>query len=164
MALSALLANQNYAQVEGFYGDKRMTVAAGLYNLATAGVRGYGNPVHPSAMADGTLDYLLRRTLQGLPDEAWRTYVMDPTAPTNAEALQITADTALNTILEKGADGIDLFSLDEGQVSGEHLVMLLRCISPWEQELPGWTRALGLAKDALIYEGKDPEDALFGMI
>lgn len=164
MALSNLLADQNYAEIEAVYGGERMFAAAGLRHMATLAVPGYGSPIQTGGTETWTWDYLFRQTQQALVTEAWRKFVIDADAATDSLTLQVTADVAFKTIREKGPAGFDLSTLEPGQVNGEHLVMLLRCISSWRTLLPGWDRAIGIAKQALESEGKDPEDVLFGML
>jgi hypothetical protein len=164
MPLLNLLADQNYVEVEATYGSQRMFATAGFRQLATLGVPGYGSPIATGRTGVSSWDYLIQQTQQALLTDAWRKLVIDKSAATDAVTLQFTADEAFKAIHEKGPEGFDLSMLDPGQVNGEHLVMLLRCISTWKANLPDWNYAIEVAKVALLSEGKDPQDVLFGMI
>jgi hypothetical protein len=95
----------------------------------------------------------------------WRTYVLDPHASVDRVCLQKTADAAFITLEAKGLKGFDeLSNLMPEKVNGEHLAMLVRCLSSWRGHLPGWRHAVDVAKRALQAESKDPTDVLFGII
>jgi hypothetical protein len=94
---------------------------------------------------------------------SWEKYVIDPHAPTDAKTLQFTADYTLDAVFSK-AENIDLSFLELNKVNGEHLALVLRCISSWKDFIPSWDYGLELARKTLIQENKDPNDVLFGLI
>lgn len=158
---------QSFADIETSYGDDRVIARKGIYHMVTLQVAGYSAPFligGTETFPESAWTQLLRQMQQSLVHEPWRKLVSDKYAPTDAASLQKTADNAFAAIRASGPSAIDLALLEEGEVSGEHLAMLLRCISSWERSLPGWARAIEIAKRALVAEGKDAEDALYGML
>jgi hypothetical protein len=89
---------------------------------------------------------------------------LNPEAPTDVDFLTETADLALDFVAKYGADKVELSNLDPSKVNGEHLATLLRALSTWQDEIPGWHDALRIDIQALEQAGVDPADALFGMI
>jgi hypothetical protein len=81
----------------------------------------------------------------------------------DVDGLTITAETALEAVLEFGPAIIPTNDLGGIQVHGEQLATLLRATYSWRDEIPGWDHALGVAKLRLAEQGIDPDDALYGM-
>lgn len=81
----------------------------------------------------------------------------------DVDSLTITAETALEAVLEFGPAIIPTNDLNGIQVQGEQLATLLRATFLWRDEIPGWNHALGVAKLKLTEQGIDPDDALYGM-
>ncbi|WP_110946539.1 hypothetical protein [Pseudomonas bohemica] len=82
---------------------------------------------------------------------------------TDVDSLTITAETALEAVLEFGPAIIPTKDLSGIQIQGEQLATLLRATYSWREEIPGWGGALDLAKQKLAKQGVDPDDALYGM-
>ena len=100
-----------------------------------------------------------------LPEKnSWQKYVFDPHAPTDVDSLTETVEAALDRLAAYGLDGMNFHGMDPNNVQGEHLAAVLRATSTWKESLPGWRSALKVAELALVREGVDPKDALFGMI
>lgn len=99
-----------------------------------------------------------------IPIVDWGHYVLNPDAPADVDVLTETVDMALDFVAKYGAAKIELSNLDPAKVNGEHLATLLRALSTWSNEIPGWQDALQVDIEALELAGVDPKDALFGMI
>ena len=80
------------------------------------------------------------------------------------DSLTLTAETAIEAVIEFGPAIIPASDLDGIQIHGEQLATLLRATYSWRDEIPGWDHALGVAKLKLAEQGIDPDDALYGMI
>lgn len=78
--------------------------------------------------------------------------------------LTVTAESVLEAISEFGPKILNLSLLDSNQVQGEHLATVLRTSFDWRDNVPGWNEALQVARQALLREGVDPEDALYGLV
>jgi hypothetical protein len=104
------------------------------------------------------------RHIVASPSIDWRHHVLNPQAPTDVDLLTETADLALDFVSNYGAARVELTDLDPSKVNGEHLATLLRALSTWRYEIPGWQQALQLDVEVLERSGVDPRDALFGMI
>lgn len=83
---------------------------------------------------------------------------------TDVDSLTITAETVLDAIGEFGPAIVKLDNLIPDRVQGEHLATVLRTSYSWRSQIYGWNEALEVAKAALINEGIDPADALYGMV
>lgn len=90
----------------------------------------------------------------------WTLYVLDRTAPVDIDAISETVDWVFETLVDGGM--ID-FRLDVDRVNGEHLACALRCTYSMQERVKGWKTGLEIARQALIRDGVDPEDALIGL-
>ena len=86
-----------------------------------------------------------------------------PNGVESADSLTVTAETALEAVIEYGPKVIPTNDLDGIQIHGEQLATLLRATYSWRDEIPGWDHALSVAKLRLAEQGIDPDDALYGM-
>ena len=102
--------------------------------------------------------------VQSAHNSVWQYNVFNPAAPVDVDSLTETADSALDFVAAFGPTSIRLTGLNPAQVQGEHLATLLRVLSTWRNEIPGWHDALLVDSAALERAGIDPKDALFGMI
>jgi hypothetical protein len=96
--------------------------------------------------------------------ENWRKHVCQSFASTDIDALTETAEAVFDFMAEAGPAHLNLSNLTPDHVQGEHLAMLLRTSLTWREQIPGWQKALQVARLALEREGVDPEEALFGLI
>jgi hypothetical protein len=96
------------------------------------------------------------------PDTRWRLTVLDPSAPVDVDAISATVESVFTTLFLHGSASLDLTTI-EGPVNGEHLAAVLRASALARESIPGWSAARGVAHAALVAEGKDPADALFGL-
>ncbi|MDF5776545.1 hypothetical protein [Pseudomonas syringae] len=80
------------------------------------------------------------------------------------DSLTVTAETALEAVMEFGPTIIPANDLYGIQIHGEQLATLLRATYSWRGEIPGWNNALRVARSKLAEQGIDPDDALYGMI
>jgi len=83
---------------------------------------------------------------------------------TDVDDLTITAETALEAVIEFGPAIIPTNDMGGIQIHGEQLATLLRATYSWRDEIPGWDAALDTARLRLVEQGVDPDDALYGMI
>lgn len=96
--------------------------------------------------------------------EKFRRHVFNPHASTDVDSLTETVEAVLDAVAEFGPSVIKLQHLCAEHIQGEHLAALLRVTSTWQNEVPDWTEALGVAANAVSLAGSDPEEILFGMI
>lgn len=99
--------------------------------------------------------------------DSWKTHILDANASTSSETLQETSDCVMGLIANKLAYTINFLELKDigpGFLNGEHLAMALRCTATRQKWITGWYVALEKVREVLIKEGKDLDDALFGMI
>jgi hypothetical protein len=82
---------------------------------------------------------------------------------TDVDDLTITAETALEAVIEFGPAIIPTNDMAGIQIHGEQLATLLRVTYSWRNEIPGWGAALEVARLRLAEQGVDPDDALYGM-
>jgi len=159
---------QDFTAYEAFYNGFSVVGAVDANRLVHLQRPGFEMPVISLGTTEGSfgisLDAIIQRVRESLVCEEWRSLIVQKNAATDTRTLQITARRAFAAIHDGGPSAIDLRLLQQDNVNGEHLAMLLRVISTWKAQLPGWERAVAIAKDALIIEGKDPEDALFGIL
>lgn len=157
----------DYTAYESCYNGVPIYGTVDLNHLASLRYPGYEAPLLAGGTdvgVENSLDAILQRVRQSLVCEEWRKLIIKKDAATDTVTLQLTADRAFSAIHLGGPASIDLLLLQDGEVNGEHLAMLLRCIAVWHNEMPGWDRAIAIAKSALTIEGKDAEDALFGIL
>lgn len=93
-----------------------------------------------------------------------RALISTENSSADLDSLTVTAETALEAVIEFGPSIIPANDLDGIQIHGEQLATLLRVTYSWRDEIPGWDHALGVAKLRLAEQGIDPDDALYGMI
>ena len=92
-----------------------------------------------------------------------RALISTDNSSTDLDSLTVTAETALEAVIEYGPKVIPTNDLDGIQIHGEQLATLLRATYSWRDEIPGWDHALSVAKLRLAEQGIDPDDALYGM-
>ena len=93
-----------------------------------------------------------------------RALISTENSSADLDSLTVTAETALEAVIEFGPAIIPANDLAGIQIHGEQLATLLRATYSWRDEIPGWDHALGVAKLRLAEQGIDPDDALYGMI
>lgn len=93
-----------------------------------------------------------------------RALISTENSSADLDSLTVTAETALEAVIEFGPAIIPANDLDGIRIHGEQLATLLRATYSWRDEIPGWDHALGVAKLKLAEQGIDPDDALYGMI
>jgi len=91
----------------------------------------------------------------------WSTYVLDRSAPTDLDAMTDTVDWLFDALDRE--ELIDLRNLDPNTVNGEQLCLVLRATYSIQDQVPGWHKALEVARAALIQVNVDPADALIGL-
>lgn len=96
--------------------------------------------------------------------QSWDEHIKNPAAKTDSATLQETTAFIFGMFTDKHAWKIDFRHLTKVAVNGEHLAMALRCTATRQKWITGWYGALEKAKTALMSEGKDPEDALYGLL
>lgn len=93
----------------------------------------------------------------------WLSRVLDRTlAPTSNEITK-TIRPVFELLSQFGPESVDLRHLPEA-VNGVHLAAVLRSTANELEGTEPWRQALALAQRALVLDGVDPQDALFGMI
>lgn len=92
-----------------------------------------------------------------------RALISTENSDAGVDSLTVTAETALEAIIEFGPAIIPTNDLTGIQIHGEQLATLLRAAYSWRDEIPGWDHALDVAKQRLAEQGVDPDDALYGM-
>ncbi|WP_339435750.1 hypothetical protein [Pseudomonas sp. EL_65y_Pfl1_R32] len=92
------------------------------------------------------------------------TLILKENQDVDVDALTITSEAVLDAIGEFGPAIVRFEELTASRVQGEHLATMLRTSYVWRNEIPGWTEALEIAREALSNEGIDPADALYGMV
>lgn len=95
-------------------------------------------------------------------DAVWM-YVLDIEAPSDVNAISKTIKNVFVALSKVGPEGIDLNGLEPDQVNGKHLAAMLRATGQWRDQVPGWRRAIEVAKKALDRAGINPINALFGL-
>lgn len=93
----------------------------------------------------------------------WKQRVLDRSLGWTANDLSVTTRSILQEV--SSADTwavIDLRGLPVDQVNGMHLAMTLRAIG-YPKVVAGWDEALLVAREALIRDGLNANDALYGM-
>ena len=93
-----------------------------------------------------------------------RALISTDNSSADLDSLTVTAETALEAVIEFGPSIIPARDLDGIQIHGEQLATLLRATYSWREEIPGWNYALSVAKLKLAEQGIDPDDALYGMV
>lgn len=161
------------------HAEENMSYVASYKPVSSSAYLAYADPMHlldavikgfvpatlsvTEAVSESSLSKLLRENDLANAG-SWREYVSNRAAPTDKKTLKETSDRVLRVLTERGVQAIDLGLVRREEVSGKHLALALRCIATWKKEVPGWERALEIAKDALVAEGRDPRGALFGML
>lgn len=124
--------------------------------LSTAGDRGR---VEPALSAKREANLAAARRLA----QQWSAQLLNPQAGTRGKDLAKTATPVFEALLHLGPASIDLRNLPAEQVNGMHLAVILRATLSRRASTPGWDTALGLARQALVRAGIDPEIALSGL-
>ena len=139
-------------------------------HMHSSGVRGWESS--GTAFVQGSyaraeeliLEHKLQRAFDVSLATKWRRNVTDPKSSVDVDAISVTMDSVFEWMALWGPESINLGSMVETDVQGEHLAAVLRATSSWSDVVPGWGEALAHARKALAYEGVDPEDALYGLI
>ncbi|WP_156320518.1 hypothetical protein [Pseudomonas lini] len=100
----------------------------------------------------------------GLAYSTVKSLISSQNSNVEVDDLTITAEAVLDAISEFGPKILNLSLLDSNRVQGEHLATVLRTSFDWRDNVPGWNEALLVARQALVREGVDPEDALYGLV
>lgn len=114
--------------------------------------------------ADTTLKGYVRSTQEATTYSKLRALVSSENSLADIDSLTVTAEAALEAVAEFGPDIIPTKDLVGLQVHGEHLATLLRATYAWRDEISGWNEALDVARQALLDQDVDPDDALYGMV
>jgi hypothetical protein len=108
---------------------------------------------------------IIQHTVEDVaPMPKWQKFLLDPKAAVDVDAISETIESVFVTIDQYGVGAVELGKYKAEQVSGEHLAAILRATSSARDQIAGWNSALEIAAAALVRAGRDPADALFGMI
>jgi hypothetical protein len=94
----------------------------------------------------------------------WKALVLDPSAGCKSKDLIKTTEPVFEALLKFGPSAIDLRDLQEEMVNGAHLAVVLRATFTRRTEVPGWSRALQIAKKNLESSGANVKSVLGGLI
>lgn len=94
----------------------------------------------------------------------WKTLVLDRSAGSKAKDLTKTTEPVFEALLKFGPSAIDLRNLPEELINGSHLAVVLRATFTRRAEVPGWRRALQIAKKNLESSGANVKSVLGGLI
>ncbi|WP_144006823.1 hypothetical protein [Pelomonas sp. KK5] len=94
----------------------------------------------------------------------WKRRVMNSELPGKAIDLTATVKSLMSELLNGGAKAVDLSDLRAPLVNGRHLAVVLRATYTRRSEMPGWKKALEVAKVALLRDGANVEEALYGLL
>jgi hypothetical protein len=114
--------------------------------------------------ADKTLKDYVRSSQEATAYNKLRALVSSENSLADIDSLTVTAEAALEAVAEFGPEIIPTKDLSGLQIHGEHLATLLRATYVWRNEISGWNEALDVARQALVDQGIDPDDALYGMV
>lgn len=94
----------------------------------------------------------------------WKRHLLDLRAPADVDALSETIDAIYDAIDRFGPGAINLATLPPATINGEHLAAILRATFAFQNQIPGWAHARGLAIHALQNANIAIDDALAGLL
>lgn len=94
----------------------------------------------------------------------WKALVLDRTAGRKSKDLTKTTEPVFEALLKFGPSAIDLRDLPEELINGTHLAVVLRATFTRRTEVPGWSRALQIAKKNVESSGANVKSVLGGLI
>ncbi len=94
----------------------------------------------------------------------WKTSVLDRSAGRKSKDLTKTTEPVFEALLKLGPSAIDLRDLPENLINGAHLAVVLRATFTRRTQVPGWSRALQIAKRNLESSGANVKSVLAGLI
>jgi hypothetical protein len=93
----------------------------------------------------------------------WRRHLLNPSAPTDVDAISETVDSILDAVALFGPEHVDLSALDLTFANAEHVVAVLRATFMWRAAVPGWRATLAATPDLLTQCGLSPASILKGL-
>jgi len=94
---------------------------------------------------------------------AWRKGMFDLDLGSEPVELDQTVSALFRVLLRFGPTQVDLRDLPSTRVNAMHLTAVLGATYHCRDDVRGWREALTVAREALVREGIDPDDALGGL-
>jgi hypothetical protein len=94
---------------------------------------------------------------------AWRRGLYDRELASGPAELDQTVSALFGALLRFGPQRVDLRDLPAARVNAMHLTAVLGATFYCRRDVIGWNEAVAVAREALIRDGIDPDDALAGL-